>query len=332
MDSQSIKQKIQQIQKDLNDAVSLMTSAKKELVDLEASMGVMPSKNIPGVVGKFMGDCMVTEGGQKYDVPLNYASKSVLVFGDTLKMYEEGGEKKFKQIERVKRFRTEGILAKKEGKWHAVTSDSSYRVLDTSVNHFGAVEGDMVVVLLPLNDKYVSFAAVESVVGKKVAVTENQAVAKPIEVKPVEKVEYPSIDHAPVVFQSTPHIEAVAADAPTGEIELVHDTSPSIEEIKGGDDPSTVVRSTPSKVGSPTLPKAPIVKVVARPVVVSTSSGGRSNNFKKKKNTDVRKVTPTVVRVAPSEVKKVVVVASTSKPSEAPAPEPSRVLDDEDLR
>src|SRR3989338_5777794 len=115
MDSQSIKVKIQQLQKELNDAVSLINSVKRQLVDLESGLGVVPTSSIVGVVGKFMGDCMMTEEGQKYDVPLNYASKSVLVFGDKLKMYEEGGEKKFKQIERVKRFRTEGILAKKEG-------------------------------------------------------------------------------------------------------------------------------------------------------------------------------------------------------------------------
>lgn len=337
MDSQSIKQKIQQIQKELNDAVSLVNAVKKQLVDLETGLGVVPSKSILGLVGKFTGDCMVADDGQKYDVPSNYASKSVLVVGDKLKMYEEGSEKKFKQIERVKRFRTEGILAKKEGKWHVVTSDSSYRVLDVSVNHFGAVEGDMVIVLLPLDDRYVTFAALESVVGKKVLNAENLVSVKSVEVKPVEKAGRASTDRAdrtPVASQPVTHIETVVTNVPSspaGEIELANETAPPTEEIKVSDESSTVVRSTPSNAQTSDAPKAPVVEVVASPTVVVLSRV-KSNNFKKKKSTGGKKVTPAVVRVVPSEAKKVVVSSPVPKPPETPVPEPSRVLDDEDLR
>ncbi|MBI4091295.1 hypothetical protein HY419_00920, partial [candidate division WWE3 bacterium] len=126
------------------------------------------------VFGKFNGEVLIADDGKRYDVPANYSSKSVLVFGDKLKTYEENGERKFKQVERVKRFRVEGMLAKKEGKWHVVTSDSSYRVNDAAVEHFGVGEGEMVVVLLPLDNKFAPFAAIESAVGKT-KTADNQA-------------------------------------------------------------------------------------------------------------------------------------------------------------
>ena len=175
-------QKIQQINNALSSAVSSINLAKNLLKELfpetfaQAGLEVNVIDTIPGTIGKFVGDHMETEKNEKIEVPANYASKSTLVYGDKLKMYEEGGEKKFKQVERVKRFRIEGIVAKKEGKWCVVTSDSSYRVLDASIEHFGAKEGDTVVILLPLDNKYAPFAALESMPGKNLPVASIQPV------------------------------------------------------------------------------------------------------------------------------------------------------------
>src|SRR3989304_4536345 len=55
-------------------------------------------KGMPGVSGYFDGVYLIGEDGSKYEVPANYAAKSRIVFGDTLKMIEEDGKKLFKKI------------------------------------------------------------------------------------------------------------------------------------------------------------------------------------------------------------------------------------------
>lgn len=173
--------KINQINGAINEASIALAKAKNLLKDLE-SLTKTDNNNDdkPGIYGTFLGDHMLGEAGEKFDVPENYASKSILVYGDKLKMMDEEGVKKFKQVERVKRNRIEGVLAKKEGKWHVVTSDGSYRVLDSAVEHFKGSEGDLVVVLLPGDNKFAPFAAIESI---SLGVTEAPK-HETIEVKP----------------------------------------------------------------------------------------------------------------------------------------------------
>lgn len=126
------------------------------------------TRAIPGIVGKFDGEFMATKEGKKYSVPANYASKSKMVYGDTLKMIKNpDGSQIFKQIERVKRARVSGILAKKDGKWCAVTADGSYRVLPASVAFFSAQEGDEAQVLIPLENRQAPFAAIESIPSRE---------------------------------------------------------------------------------------------------------------------------------------------------------------------
>jgi len=215
------KIKFQQIHHQLNVAQSALTNAKNLLKELEGASGSGENKLEPGTYGKFVGDHMVLEDGTKVEIPANYASKSTLVHGDKLKQYEENGEKKFKQVERVKRFRIEGILAKKEGRWHVVTSDGSYRVLDKAVEHYSGVEGDVVVILLPLDDKYAPFAAIESIAGKTppVQASEPVKVAPKPEVKrvikqPVPFKKFPVKPAMPVVVKPAP-VVPVAPVAPT---------------------------------------------------------------------------------------------------------------------
>jgi len=157
------KHQIQLINQALSAAVSSINLAKQLLREVEAASRVSP-RDLPGVEGKFDGEAMVTAEGKKYPVPENYASKSLLVVGDTLKMITEGDRKLFKQLERVKRTRSEGILTKKEGKWHVVTADGSYRILPAAVTFHHGEEGDEVAVLLPQDNKRVGFAALEKLV------------------------------------------------------------------------------------------------------------------------------------------------------------------------
>jgi len=156
------RHQVQLINQALAAAVSSINLARQLLREVEAGART-PSRDLPGIEGKFDGEAMVAAEGKKYSVSENYASKSLLVVGDTLKMVTEGDRHLFKQIERVKRVRVEGILTKKEGRWHAVTADGSYRILPAAVNFHRGVEGDEVVVLLPQDNKRVGFAALERV-------------------------------------------------------------------------------------------------------------------------------------------------------------------------
>lgn len=135
----------------------------KQLLSSTATAPRPSPKDLPGVVGTFDGENMITEKGEKFKVNPNYASKSVLVYGDTLKKVEEDGKERFKQIERVKRQTVGGILAKKGGKWAAVTADGSYKVLPEAVEFYEGKEGDEVTVVLPLENKKAPFAAIESI-------------------------------------------------------------------------------------------------------------------------------------------------------------------------
>lgn len=156
------KNNAQLINQALQAAISSINLARQMLQELEREVRIS-AKDLPGVIGTFDGEFMVGEDSKKYQVPENYASKSVLVYGDKLKMIEEGGEKLFKQVERVPRVKVEGILAKKEGKWHAVTTDGSHRLLSAAVSYNRGEEGDEVVVVLPEANRRSPFAALESV-------------------------------------------------------------------------------------------------------------------------------------------------------------------------
>ncbi|MEX0621534.1 MAG: hypothetical protein WD187_00870 [Candidatus Woykebacteria bacterium] len=160
--------KIDLIRQALSAAESSIKLARQLLSEIESEKGKgrQRAKELPGLVGIFDGKDMTTEKGEKHPVPENYASKSILVVGDTLKLVEGGGEKRFKQIEHVKRHKTTGILAKKEGKWTAVTSEGSYRLLPAAVDHFGGDVSDEVLIQLPASNLQTTWAAVEKIMKK----------------------------------------------------------------------------------------------------------------------------------------------------------------------
>ena len=182
------KKNIDLIRQALGAAESSIKLAKQLLNDFESekvgssnSQSSDSIKNLPGITGSFDGENMVTASGETFPVPANYASKSMLVVGDTLKMVEEGKEKRFKQIEHVKRYRTTGIITKKDGKWKAITPEGSYKVLPVTVEHLGADVGSEVVLHLPANNLTVAYAAIESIKnGNKV---QTSAAEKPVEEK-----------------------------------------------------------------------------------------------------------------------------------------------------
>ncbi|PIS23173.1 hypothetical protein COT49_01600 [candidate division WWE3 bacterium CG08_land_8_20_14_0_20_40_13] len=153
----------------------------------------------PLVTGTFDGTTAVCSDGNTYSVAPSYASKVALVFGDTLKVdrIDNSGKAYFMQYKRVKRKKEEGVLAKKDGKWVAVTSLGSYKLLPEAVERWQAVEGDEIAVLIPEENLQAPFAAVEEIKGRHV-VEERRSfeqspkepvITKVAEKKPEEKKE-----------------------------------------------------------------------------------------------------------------------------------------------
>lgn len=240
--------KIDLIRQALTASESSIKLVRQLLSELESG-GIRDkpkAKEMPGITGVFEGETMTTEKGEKYPVPENYASKSILVVGDTLKLVEDGGKKRFKQIEHVKRHKTTGIIAKKEGKWTAVTSEGSYRILPAAVDHFKGEAGDEILVQLPANNLQTPWAAVEKVTKKGGEVLEKKSEQKPKDSsKPVLP---PVVATEPVKEEKTPK--------PKPEKEKIASEK---KEIK----PKTVSKSVEKKEPTSAAPGATEKKQVA---------------------------------------------------------------------
>ncbi len=124
------------------------------------------------VEGVFDGQNMVGPDRKQYSVPANYASKSKLVEGDTLKLtITPDGSFVYKQIGPVERKRIVGTLARDEvtGDFRVLAGGHSYRVLLASITYYKGEVGDEVVVLVS-KDREAHWAAVENVIKHAEAV------------------------------------------------------------------------------------------------------------------------------------------------------------------
>jgi len=118
-------------------------------------------RDVPGVMGTFDGENMITQEGEKIPVPPNYAAKSMLVYGDELKMVEEGDRKIFKQVSKVRRKRAEGVMTKKDGVWYALTDAGAYKISATAADYRELKVNDKVAVLVPENDPQADYGALD---------------------------------------------------------------------------------------------------------------------------------------------------------------------------
>ncbi|MBN1162711.1 hypothetical protein JXA34_03130 [Patescibacteria group bacterium] len=121
----------------------------------------------PGIVGTFNGVEMVTDEGEAFDVPNNYAAKTKLVYGDTLKMVQKGDQKSFKHIKKVNRKKVEGIVSKKEGNWYVLTEHGSHRIVDEVVDYNKIKLNDKVFVLLPEKKPFAPYATFDRLITQK---------------------------------------------------------------------------------------------------------------------------------------------------------------------
>lgn len=124
------------------------------------------------IEGVFDGTHMIGPDGRRYEVPVNYASKSKLVEGDILKLtIKFDGTFIYKPIKPIDRQRLNAILVKDEetGEFRALVDNQLYKLLLASVTYFKGRVGDRVVILIPATSPS-TWAAVENIVPKVVSV------------------------------------------------------------------------------------------------------------------------------------------------------------------
>lgn len=147
--------------------LNAIESAEKSLVLVKKLLGVEAGRVPQGVTGVFNGEFMITDEGKRYQVPPNYASKSMIVVGDTIKYIpgdDTGVPPQFKQIAKVERIKSRGVLSKKDGRWAIVCEQGSFWVLPAAVKFFAGEIGQEVQVVLPQDFKKLNaqWAALES--------------------------------------------------------------------------------------------------------------------------------------------------------------------------
>lgn len=117
------------------------------------------------IEGQFDGQNMVGPDGKVYPVPANYASKSKLVQGDTLKLtIGADGSFVYKQIGPIERRKLVGALSLKDGQYFVTVAQKDYRVLFASVTYFKAQTGDQVAIVIP-EATDAEWAAIEALIS-----------------------------------------------------------------------------------------------------------------------------------------------------------------------
>lgn len=176
--------KILQIQELIDSASSALKTANALLRDITGVTDTNKERNMhralhtsssPSsetgkiVEGIFDGQNMVDSNGQEYPIPANYASKSKLVEGDTMKLtITDEGKFIYKQTLPTKRKSVVGVLIQEDGQYKILSDGKAYRVLLASVTFYRAEVGDQVTILLP-EEGDAAWGAIDAVIPKHVA-------------------------------------------------------------------------------------------------------------------------------------------------------------------
>lgn len=174
-------------QNDIEKIKSLLQTAEEALSEARALLSGVDPEDIPSaparaarttvaqngevmkvIEGIFDGQNMVGPDGKQYSVPANYASKSKLVEGDTLKLtITKDGSFVYKQIGPIERKRVVGEVSRDPvtDEFQAKVGDKMYRLLLASITYFKGDVGDEVVLLVP-RDHDSNWAAVENIIKK----------------------------------------------------------------------------------------------------------------------------------------------------------------------
>ena len=164
----TIESGLTSVQKTLDEA-GITAHAPAAIIPKNKKANVsMATGSIEGKVieGAFDGQNMIGPEGKIYPVPANYASKSKLVEGDTLKLtIVDDGSFIYKQIGPVERKKLIGQL-KLEGDQYVIEAGGrNYNVLYASVTYFKAKPGDELTVVVPAELESAHWAAIEAVIS-----------------------------------------------------------------------------------------------------------------------------------------------------------------------
>lgn len=118
------------------------------------------------IEGIFNGQTMIDKDGKDYPVPANYASKSKLVPGDSLKLtIRPDGSFLYKQIGPIDRKRIIGTLTYEDGQYKVIANGKAYKVLLASVTYFKGEVGDQITLVVPALEES-EWGAIENVLPK----------------------------------------------------------------------------------------------------------------------------------------------------------------------
>lgn len=178
----NIKDQLDKLKRNIEQVESAVSVLKKTIESMEKETDKVDYSQMEGEFGVFDGYKITTDGGQTFEVNQNYAAKSKLVHGDTLKLIEENGKKVFKQIDRVERMKLHGILTKKDGEWYVLTDRGSYKVSDTAAEFHKSELNSECTVLVPQDNPDAPFATLDKVEGYgavKIVKDEDKPASKP---------------------------------------------------------------------------------------------------------------------------------------------------------
>lgn len=188
--------RIKQIQKLLDVAEGNLASARNILLDIlgekktgkvdhsESAKDLSILNEGKVIEGVFDGEQMVAPDGKKYPVPANYASKSKLVEGDTLKLtIADDGSLIYKQINPIERKNLIGTLSYDNGNYTVLAEGKSYKVLFASVTYYKGEPGGKASIIVPAGAES-TWAALESIIHEHDG-------GEPKEEKPEKKLELP---------------------------------------------------------------------------------------------------------------------------------------------
>lgn len=171
-EDQATDEKIQSLHEMIATAEQTILSAKQMLSKMDAPMPKQQTAQTDGsgqqvVHGAFDGQIMVGEDGKQYPVPANYASKSKLVEGDTLKLtISPQGTFMYKQIGPIERKFLIGTVKQDErGNYIIEAEEKDYKVLLAAATYFKIEVGDEVTIVIP-RDADAVWSAIENVVRK----------------------------------------------------------------------------------------------------------------------------------------------------------------------
>jgi len=151
----------------LDETAALIPTSPTAPLQKEPSVSQDPNARI--LEGTFNGEKMISDEGEIFDVPANYASKSKLVEGDRMKLtIPQRGSFVYKQIAQIPRKRTRGELISGgiAGQWLVSAEGQNYKVLTASVTFHKGRIGDEVVLLVP-ESGLSSWGAVEHIIHKE---------------------------------------------------------------------------------------------------------------------------------------------------------------------